>query len=95
MKDSSFGQVIFWLCVIGLTLAVAATKCCSSDDAARSALLDAGYTEIRTTGFQFGECGDDAQCTGFSAIGPSGRRVKGAVGCGWFFKGCTVRISSR
>lgn len=34
----------------------------------------------------------DGTCTGFEAVGPTGAHVTGVVGCGYFFKGCTVRI---
>lgn len=67
---------------------------CTNDDATVSTLQAEGYTQIRTTGWQFGCGNDDDSCTGFEAIGPTGRHVIGVVGCGWgpLSKGCTVRI---
>lgn len=66
---------------------------CSNDTATRRALLESGFTDIVTTGWAFGGCSDsDGTCTGFRATGPSGIRVEGYVGCGYFFKGCTVRV---
>jgi len=60
-------------------------------------LEDAGYTHVKTHGYIYGACGhaDDGEavsCTEFTAIGPSGRSVHGAVGCGVFLKGCTIRL---
>lgn len=81
------------ICVLFLSsLAVTA---CSDEEAARKAVLDAGYTNVEITGYSPFSCskGDDT-CTGFRATGPSGRPVEGAVGCAWVGcgKGCTVRL---
>jgi len=57
------------------------------------ALAASGFTSIKTTGWEWGACSDsDSTCTGAVATGPTGQRVKVAVGCGFWFKGCTVRI---
>jgi len=67
---------------------------CTSEGAATKALLDSGYTGIVITGWAPLSCSkDDSTCTGFTAVGPGGRRVSGAVGCGYVFKGCTIRLS--
>lgn len=67
---------------------------CTNSSGATRALLDAGYRQVVITGWSALSCSqDDDTCTGFTAIGPSGRQVSGAVGCGYFFKGCTIRLS--
>lgn len=66
---------------------------CSDPEAAKSALLDEGFTNVEITGWEFGCSKDDTTCTGFRAIGPTGRHVTGVVGCGIMLKGCTVRIT--
>lgn len=75
-------------------VAVVAALSCTSPDRARSTLEASGFTLIKLTGYDAFSCGKgDATCTGFEATGPTGRRVHGAVGCGFGFgKGCTVRI---
>lgn len=69
---------------------------CTDPERARKTLLDSGFTHITITGHAWNRCGkDDTSCTGFNAIGPSGRPVSGAVGCGvetGCTKGCTVRL---
>lgn len=65
---------------------------CSDEDAARRTLLDAGYSDVRTTGWAMLGCGeDDSTSTGFVAKNPKGRRVEGVVCCGFWGKGCTIR----
>ncbi len=67
---------------------------CTSEGAATRALLDSGYTGIVITGWSPLSCSkDDSTCTGFTAVTANGRHVSGAVGCGYVFKGCTVRLS--
>ncbi len=76
------------ICIIGLSLLTA----CSDATAAKRALEDAGYTEVRTTGHSFWGCGQgDTYKTGFNAVGPTGRAVKGVVCSGWM-KGATIRL---
>jgi len=66
---------------------------CTDDEGANHALRIAGYKNIQLTGWSMWSCSkDDGSCTGFVAIAPDGERVEGAVGCGYLFKGCTVRI---
>ena len=55
-------------------------------------LLAQGYTEVRTTGYAYFDCGKgDLFATAFEATSPSGQRVKGAV-CSGLLKGNTVRL---
>jgi hypothetical protein len=81
--------------ILFITGLIFACFACSDSDRATKTLLDAGYTHIKTTGHAWNACGKDSVCTGFTAIGPSGRRVEGAVGCGYnngCSKGCTIRL---
>jgi hypothetical protein len=66
---------------------------CTNEGGARSALEGAGYDAIQFHGYTR-KCGGDDTCTEFSATGPTGRKVRGAVGCGYDVgcsKGCTIR----
>lgn len=66
---------------------------CSDDARTRETLMKSGYSNVTTSGHKFFTCGkDDTYCTGFTATNPQGMIVDGAVGCGMFFKGCTVRF---
>lgn len=77
------------LAALALTVALG----CSDEGATLETLRASGFTRIQVTGWSLGSCSDsDTTCTGFEAVGPAGIRVHGAVGCGWFMKGCTVRV---
>lgn len=77
---------LLFLCVAVLLSA------CTQSDRATHALQDAGYTDIRTTGYAFFACSEkDTFATGFEAVGPTGRKVSGAV-CSGFLKGQTIRL---
>lgn len=68
------------------------TSCGNDSDTIRT-LRSAGYTDIRSTGWEPFSCGqDDTWSTGFSAVNPVGKRVTGVVCCGLVFKGCTIRF---
>lgn len=76
-----------------LTLALALVlPGCTNRDGATHALQAAGYRNIEITGYEFLCSDDDDTCTGFTAVGPTGVHVSGAVGCGYVLKGCTIRI---
>lgn len=67
---------------------------CTDDSATRKALKNMGFKDIETHGHAWFSCSkDDGTCTKFSATNQNGRKVSGAVGCGYFFKNCTVRFS--
>lgn len=77
---------------LSLTIAILLTACTNSSNAKRT-LEDAGYTEVRTTGYGGPmACGeDDWSTTSFEALNPAGNKnVKGVVCCG-LIKGCTIR----
>lgn len=77
---------------IAITLALTLAAC-TSPDKARKTLEAEGYKNIKILGYSTLSCADDdGTCTKFEATAPSGRRVQGAVGCGYMFKGCTVRL---
>jgi hypothetical protein len=66
---------------------------CTNEDGATEALRSMGFTQIVLTGHEMWTCGQgDDTCTGFRAVNPAGQQVQGAVGCGYFGKGCTVRF---
>lgn len=67
---------------------------CTNEEGAEATLVAAGYTQVELTGYEWRTCGEDSTCTGFTALGPTGRYVEGAVGCGYTgcSKGCTIRI---
>lgn len=68
---------------------------CTDSERAEKVLHQAGYTNIEITGYDAFACGrDDNTCTGFYAVGPTGQRVHGAVGCELTGcgKACTIRI---
>ena len=84
-----FIKVLLTCAIVVLAL----SSSCTNDDGAQEALEGAGYTNVKLTGFSFGCAKDDATCTGFTATGPTGRPIRGAVGCGYLFKGCTIRTT--
>lgn len=77
-----------------LTFAIAAgasLAACTDAPGAEKALQAAGYRDVRLTGYQMFGCDEkDTFRTGFTAIGPTGVRVNGAVCSGWL-KGSTIR----
>jgi hypothetical protein len=79
--------------IVGFIIVVAWISC-TSPDKARATLEAAGYSQIEMTGHAWRTCGQDDTCTGFTALGPTGRYVEGAVGCGYGCggKGCTIRV---
>ena len=71
------------------------TACTDAPDA-RRVLENEGFTNVQTGGYAFFMCdtgkhGSDVYATQFTATGPTGRVVSGAVCKGWF-KGSTVRF---
>lgn len=65
---------------------------CTDAKGARRVLEDAGYQQVRTTGYALFGCGEgDVFHTAFEATAPSGRTARGVVCSGWF-KGRTIRL---
>ena len=70
-----------------------ALGCTVSDERAAHVLKAAGYTEVELGGYAWLDCSeDDSLKTSFTAKGPSGVRVEGAVCCGMLAKNCTLRL---
>jgi hypothetical protein len=66
---------------------------CTQPDKARGLLEANGYRDIEITGYSLFSCSeDDTFATGFKATGPTGKRLKGTVCAGLFFKGATIRF---
>lgn len=66
---------------------------CSDPTSSKRALENAGYSNVKITGWSPLSCGrDDSFSTGFIATNPKGKRVKGVVCCGLLFKQCTIRF---
>ena len=78
-------------------LAVAAaclllSGCGTDEETARRALDDAGYTDVKITGYSAFSCGEsDTFSTGFEATNIRGKRIKGTV-CSDWMKGATIRL---
>lgn len=76
-----------FIIVLGL-----ASNSCTDEQSSREALDNAGFSDIRFTGYDFAACGkDDSFSTGFNAKNPNGKYVSGTVCCG-LFKRCTIRF---
>ena len=66
---------------------------CTDNNHAEQILRDNGYTDVSMTGYSFWACGqDDWYHSGFIAKSPNGRRVKGTVCSGIWFKNSTIRF---
>lgn len=75
-----------------LLVAILMLSACTAPDTATNALIGAGYTNIKLTGYSFFSCAEeDTFATGFIATGPTGKEVKGTV-CSGILKGATIRI---
>lgn len=74
-------------------LLAAFTFSCTNPEGAKKALLDAGYTNVKTGGYDPFACGEnDFYATKFSATSPNGKRkVTGCV-CQGVLKGKTIRL---
>lgn len=80
---------------LAIVLLFSCNQSCTNPERTQETLEGAGYREIEITGYSRGSCGEgDVTCTGFTAIGPTGKPVSGAVGCGrsGCGKGCTIRF---
>lgn len=94
MSREAAGYLLRLLLAVVIITWVVVTAGCTDEAGTRRALEGAGYTSIELTGHEWTTCGNDETCTGFEAIGPTGKRVSGAVGCGYTgcSKGCTIRL---
>jgi len=94
MSDNNLKALIGFLVVLGILFIALFTKGCTNEHAARKTLEQSGYSDIQVGGYDLFGCGKENTCTKFRAKGPTGKLAKGAVGCGWFAKHCTVRIDA-
>lgn len=78
--------------LIAFIVMVSLTACTQTDRSER-VLRDAGYSDIRITGYRFFGCGQgDHFHTGFEATAKAtGNRVEGVV-CSGMLKGATIRV---
>ena len=75
-----------------IVMAVGVLAGCTDPQGAARTLNGAGYSNIKTSGYSWFSCGqNDAYSTGFTANGPTGVEVSGAVCRGWLFKNSTIR----
>jgi hypothetical protein len=75
-----------------VALLLIAPRACTSPDETVRQLSQMGYTEIKTTGYDFFACSDDDSfSTGFEATSPNGTRVTGVYCSGWMKAG-TIRF---
>jgi hypothetical protein len=88
-RQQSVKKVILAILLTALCLVCFA---CSDSDRTVSTLQKAGFTKIRTTGWNAFQCGEgDVYSTGFVATNPQDVQVSGTVCCGWI-KACTIRF---
>ena len=67
--------------------------CTVPEDHAVHVLKAAGYTEVKLTGYAWFDCSDDDKLqSSFTAKGPTGVQVQGAVCCGLVAKNCSIRL---
>lgn len=90
--ESDFPRLVSSIVILVLFGAVFLVKNCTDSQHPRltQTLLLQGYKNVQLGAYSFG-CADSV-CRSFSAEGPAGKPVKGSVGCGYFLKGCTVRL---
>jgi hypothetical protein len=75
-----------------LIVALLGLTACTDQKGAQRVLEEQGYTDIKTTGYSFFACSEnDTFATGFEAMSPAGKSVKGTV-CSAFWKGKTIRL---
>lgn len=76
-----------------LLLPVLFLAACSAPDRSREVLEQQGYTNVEITGWSAFSCSDDdGFSTGFTALSPADKPVRGAVCCGLLTKACTIRF---
>ena len=72
--------------------AIVFVMACTNEPSTTETLRKAGYTEIKTGGWDPLACSDgDFFATRFRATNPTGTNADGTVCCGFLLKGCTIR----
>ncbi|EON13430.1 hypothetical protein [Pandoraea sp. SD6-2] len=80
--------------LVALAALLALLSACTDSDTARRALVGAGYTDVHIDGYSFYGCGDnDDYSTAFTARGPTGVLVSGAVCSSFLTKAATIRFN--
>jgi hypothetical protein len=70
-----------------------AAGCTVDSSHAMHVLKGQGYTDIHLGGHAWYDCSeDDSVSVNFTAKGPTGVHVEGALCCGFMAKNCTVRL---
>lgn len=88
MKSKRISIILVLTFIAGLT-----TGCTVPPEKAQHVLKGAGYTDIKLRGRAWYDCGEgDGRATEFTAKGPNGQHVQGAVCCGLLAKNCTIRL---
>lgn len=84
---------VFVMGLIAAVLSIGILSGCTDEAAAERILKANGFTEIQFTGYDWLACSSkDTFSTGFTAKGPTGIPVKGAVCSGMLFKNSTIRF---
>lgn len=84
---------VFVMGLIAAILSIAILAGCTDEKNAYRVLTANGFTDIQMTGYAWLACSDkDTFSTGFTAKGPTGIPVKGAVCSGMLFKNSTIRF---
>lgn len=84
---------VFVMGLIAAVLSIGILTGCTDEKNAYRVLSANGFTDIQMTGYAWLSCSDkDTFSTGFTAKGPTGIPVKGAVCSGMFFKNSTIRF---
>ena len=79
--------------LIAAVLSVVILSGCTDEKNAQRVLTANGFTDIQMTGYAWLACSEkDTFATGFTAKGPTGIPVKGAVCSGALFKNSTIRF---
>lgn len=94
MSDNgSFGKLVFYLAIVGITAAACGSANCGSPDMKLArAVENHGLTKVKVGDWAFMSCdASDLTERRFTATRADGQRVSGFICCGYFFKGCTVR----
>ncbi len=75
-----------------LIAAILATGCQVSQSDADKTFRAYGFTNVQLTGYSFFGCEEDNTFrSNFTATGPTGQPVSGAICCGWVF-GCHLKF---
>jgi hypothetical protein len=85
--------MLIFLAGIFICFFVFCLSSCTNEPDTVKTLQSVGFTDIKTTGYEFFACSqDDVYHTGFIAKNSRGEIVSGVVCCGLLFKGCTIRF---